>query len=588
MSKKKYVEAVSVALIALAAAVISGTGAGWGLPSAERISLLSCQEHAVDSFFDTMKRTRDNIYEHSEGGSPVGRLRDGSKPYMTPVLKSMGITSGGNIFFDGGERTLANFMRPYYLRSTHTDEQMTLVSLSSMKPGKLDLNPRMFAYGGAYIYGMGAVFGAAHLTGAIKLQRDIRYYFKNPGQMGKIFELGRRVNAAAVAVIIVLVYLIVKNSYSLRAAYLAASAVALYPGLVFQAHIMKPYVISLMFFLACVYFSLLMVTRAPKTKYFALAGAFGALSASSIVIYSTVLVAPFISYILTRKKDGYASEKNLAVAFLAAGLLFVVTNPYWILKFTDLVSEMKGSRGVYASGLSFSGISKILFENTPNIMTPAVFVMSALGILYAGLKREKADLVMLGVSLTSGAAFVYLLQGSPDTMHLSRFFLPAHVLAIMLAARFIDGIFAKKALFLALSAAFLVQPVNNDAVLMKKYAVECSPHSTRTLSAEWINVNIKQGAVIGLAAMPEPAFVPPFRFADYRIALIRNPLSEDMKKVEYIVTRGDGTSTIDPEVIKGEYGLIKRFESVKRSWIFKAHIPFSQLNPDIDIYRRSQ
>ena len=50
----------------------------------------------------------------------------------------------------------AQLVRRYRLYSDQPDEMITLMSLAQMHPGKLDFDPRLYQYGGLWIYPVGA------------------------------------------------------------------------------------------------------------------------------------------------------------------------------------------------------------------------------------------------------------------------------------------------------------------------------------------------------------------------------------------------------------------------------------------------
>ncbi len=214
-----------------------------------------------------MKESREEIYKLSHG-SPLGRLHD-SEP-VTPILKSMRLTGNENFYFNGNKKMLANFIRPYLLRSNHTDEQMTIAALGGMHPKSFDFNPHIFQYGGTYIYGIGAWLGLSHIIGFIKISPDLNFYFQYPEEMARIFVAGRLLNIIFSIFTMVIMFIIAKKIYSIRTAILSILFFAISPAMIFQAHIMKPYIMATTFAMLCVYYSLMIITTTPSIKNYVL------------------------------------------------------------------------------------------------------------------------------------------------------------------------------------------------------------------------------------------------------------------------------------------------------------------------------
>ncbi|PKM92532.1 MAG: hypothetical protein CVU80_02855, partial [Elusimicrobia bacterium HGW-Elusimicrobia-4] len=283
-----------------------------------------------ESFYLLMKQTRDDIYKLSEG-SPVGRLKDSSSS-LSPILKSMGIQEKENLFFNGDKKMLANFIRPYLLRSNHTDEQMTIASLGGMHLKSFDFNPRIFHYGGVYIYGMGAWLGLNHILGIVKLTPDLNFYFQNPQEMGKIFIAGRVINSIFCVLTAIIILIIAKKVYSIRAAFLSSLFFVVCPAIIFQTHIMKPYTIATFFAIGCLYYSVMMITT-PTVKNYILAGVFAGLTAGTTPVYAFIIIAPLTAHFIVSKK----LTKNLFFTFLAGVFIFFISNPYWLINYKDVL-----------------------------------------------------------------------------------------------------------------------------------------------------------------------------------------------------------------------------------------------------------
>jgi len=164
-----------------------------------------------------------------------------------------------------------------------------------MRPRNFDFNPRLFQYGGAYIYTMGAYFGSLHITGAIRLKNDIVYYLKNPDMMGRIFYFGRMLNIFLMLITIIFIFLASKELYDERAGLAACLIFAISPAVLFQVHLLKPYVFANMFTSICLYCSCRILKNPDKIKYVIFAGIAMGLVSGSMQVYSTMIIIPLLA-----------------------------------------------------------------------------------------------------------------------------------------------------------------------------------------------------------------------------------------------------------------------------------------------------
>ena len=88
----------------------------------------------------------------------------------------------------------AQIVRRYRLFTYQPDEMITLMSLGRMHPGRGDLDPRLYQYGGLWIYPVGAMLKAASLAGWVDLRggpEGIAYYLDHPGAFGRFYVVAR-------------------------------------------------------------------------------------------------------------------------------------------------------------------------------------------------------------------------------------------------------------------------------------------------------------------------------------------------------------------------------------------------------------
>ena len=85
----------------------------------------------------------------------------------------------------------AEIVRRFRLYSCQPDEMITFRSLSRMKPGSGDFDPRFYQYGGLWVYPVGALLKAGSLFGIVTLRGDLAYYLDHPEQFARFYIVAR-------------------------------------------------------------------------------------------------------------------------------------------------------------------------------------------------------------------------------------------------------------------------------------------------------------------------------------------------------------------------------------------------------------
>jgi len=552
-------------------------GIKWGIPSKERTELIFPKQFRNESFYLLMKQTRDDIYKLS-GGSPIGRLKDSSSS-LSPILQSTGVQENENLFFTGDKKMLANFIRPYLLRSNHTDEQMTIASLGGMHPKSFDFNPRIFQYGGVYIYGMGAWLGLSHVLGFAKISSDISFYFRQPEEMEKIFAAGRMLNSVFLIILGLTIFLIAKKIYSVNTALWSVLFFSVSPAFVFQSRIMKPYIMATSFSMLCLYYSVMIIKSQPEAKNYILSGIFTGLTAGTMPVYGIIIIAPLIAHFTISKKF----NKNLLYVFLTTALVFVITNPYWIIKFNDAYGEIKSTGKLYATGGLTAFLNFFLYQ-LPHISSVGLLMVCLLGLLFAMLNIKKSEILLLSVGVIPLLIFGWLLKNQSLSMHNTRFLLPWLSIMLILASRVIDVFSRKKyvgILVIILVLFIVVKTALNSLACVQNFVIDSSANSTRLTAGRWIRDNIPANSIIGTNYMPEPAHLPPFDFSRYKIEIIRN---YDIKKwPEYFIC----VNEVPKEILNGKnYTLTQSFKPVDKMLGIKFNIGYNHINSLVTIYKK--
>ncbi|MFH1368213.1 MAG: glycosyltransferase family 39 protein [Elusimicrobiota bacterium] len=577
----------ALSFIILVSIFINLAGSDWGIPGETRKDLVMPKELDNAAFYNFMVSARNDIYENS-GNSPLGRVKkDASGPAdLTPIMKTMGVKTRENPVFYRNRTALSNFIRPYLLRSCHTDEQMTIASLGGMRPEKLDFNPRIFQYGGAYIYSVGAWFACLKLAGILKLTTDLSFYFQNPVEMGKFFTAGRIMNSIFTSLSILMLFIICKRFFTETAGLIAALFFTLLPAVVIQQHIMKPYCMGTFFALSCLYFSILLSESGESMKYYVLSGACLGLTVASMPFYGLIAAAPLTVF----AAGGRFKVKNIALFTVSALSVFALTNPYWILDYKGLLSEVVSFTAVKGSGSGkFSDFIYYIFRQIPS-GAPAGIILSFLGgIALFSAKPGKKERIILISGVIPLLLSAWIWRSHNISIHNTRVLLPWLAILCIPSAVMFERLLSKNRVFavsLVLLAAVTFQLSAASAVCVRNLINDTYRDSSRVTAGKWINENLPYGSSIGVFYFPEPSHVPPFNFINYRLTVILNR-DTFSNGPEYIIQTGKSDAETNAFLEANKYALLRTFSRGAGIMGYSHDIGMSHINPGIRIFKRS-
>jgi hypothetical protein len=587
MTKQKY----ALGIILLISAFFNLSGINWGLPGLKRISLILPLELRNNDFYSVMKNTRDDIYKFSNGSS-LGRSQNTAQPNVTPIMMSMGMDKKENFELPKDMRSLANFIRPYILMSNHFDEQMTIASLARMNLKKLDFNPRLYQYGGTYIYSVGAWLFALKAAGVITLNSDLTFYFTHPERLANLLVAARLVNVIFIILTVIAVFLTanlkqedVENpeleNDNLNTGVVSCLLFAIAPAVVFEAHIIKPYCVSAFFAVCCLYYAIKITKEPNKSINYILSGVFCGFTIGSMPFYGLIITAPLTAIIL-EKRNLIKRFMILSIALFAA---FVVTNPYWILDYKGLLFELTAFSKGKASG-QMDLFFMYFFKQMPVGLTISFLIAYLGGVLLAIKTRQKSDIVLLTSSIIPVVVSAWMFKNPILTIVNSRFLLPWIAVMSIVAARFICSLAgsekSNKILYagILLFTLCLFQQGLYSTVIIRNYISDSSLNSTRLLAGEWIMKNIPEGSKIGISDLPNPSNLPPFDLNKYKLSVFFT--KDGIDSEEYFVS-----VNLKPEFLESSgFKIVKEFKPSRSLLGIKYDFGITPVNSEVYIYKK--
>jgi hypothetical protein len=492
----------------LLAAATFFTGITWGLPGRETDPIL----------FGNKKPWTGAQIMQLAGNWDQGDSR-GADIAMHPIP---GRRSSAIVLNDTDARR-AEIVRRYRLYSCQPDEMITFRSLSRMKPGRLDLDPRLYQYGGLWIYPIGGMLKIASLLHLVTLRTDLAFYLDHPDQFARFYIVARAYAAGWGLIGVLVVFAIGREWTGRLAGGIAAAAVfASLPVVINLAHEAKPHLPGTVLVLLTVYLAMRYVASGGL-KWWIMAG-ISAGAATGMVLTGYIAFAPLGVMVLLRK-DGWSNRIQIACSAGLIGILtFAITNPYLpynLLLHREVLHSNVGNYGTfYQPKLSWDN----LFFSARSIITglsPLPALVAALGMIYGGLSRKRPGAIALLLAAPVVLVimqFVLLAEGK--TAEYARFALLPDVAIAIYAVVAIDRLpIAPRERSLAMALLVGITLFFGGA-----YDLNCladnRPDSTRRLAAKAIDEDKLQHNLLVTWAEPAPYCMPAFDLFHWEIALL--------------------------------------------------------------------
>jgi hypothetical protein len=489
-------------------------GINWGLPSRRADVYLFGPDRVPWTGAEIMERAPADGTEANRGADvDVNPILDRTRP----------------IVLNETDRQRAEIVRRYRLFTYQPDEWNTMRSLAGMRPGEGKLDPRLYQYGGLWVYGVGAMLKAASTVGFVDLKGGaggLVYYLDHPEAFGRFYVMARLYSALWGVVGAWAVYRLATRVMPTGGAAVAAACYALMPVVVNQAHEAKPHLAGLALMLLAVLAACRYVETGGRRWWLAagaLCGAAFGMVVSSLVIF---VILPLMTLL---RRQSWAARVGITVgAGLSGGLVYALTNPYvpYNLLFNREVlrSNLGTSTAMYHVGGGANG-----FLNAVRLIAEGVSpILAALGVVgvVALLLRRRAGVAaphvwaLLAVpALIVVAQFVALGAGKPGEY--GRFaLLPDTVLCLAAVAGVSHWVSSSRARRVVLGVCVLATGFFG-ATYTARFLADARETTSRLALAERLRELPRFGwNIIEVTAEPAPYCLPPVNLFEQKIVLL--------------------------------------------------------------------
>lgn len=503
---------------------------GWGLPSRTRDATL----------FGGAAPWPAERYRAAQALAARATRPAGADTDLDPLAAGNGIS---DLTPDDAAR--AAILRRYRLYSRQPDEMITFMALQRMNPRAGDFDPRMYQYGGAYVYAVAGALVAADRLGLVQLRTDPGAYLDHPERFGRLYVVARVVSLVFGLVALAATGRLARLAGGRRAGWMAAVLVAGSPVFITAVIEAKPHLASAAVMMCAIVTAL--AWRAAPTWRRTLAlgllagGAFG-------LVLTGLFAAALVPALLLATRMDARRRLRLAVAVGVAGVTYAATNPFliWNAVFHPerLSSNLGNSTAMYVLGPIGTGIASVSWLLL--IGVGAVTLLGGLAGAGLALRRDaRAAAVAIAAPLVYVIVGVLILADKPAEF--ARFLLvPALALAAAAAAllaRRTRGrpVACGLCLVLALVAA---APWNYfRAVWFDAY----SAGESRAAAARLLERVMGPEDTLGVVQEPAPYSVPPIDFTRRGVRLLpaRKPVEFDPATLpEWLVLTADGAGSL--------------------------------------------
>lgn len=483
--------------------------ARWGLPSRENDDLLfggapawsAARFRAAEAL--AQRRARD-----AGADTDLNPIRDRSQA----------------IVLTADEAGRAEILRRYRLFSRQPDEMITFMALQRMNPRTLDLDPKLYQYGGAYLYLVGAVESVAALLGYTRITSDVGVYLEHPELFGRFYFVSRLMTLAFGALALLAVYRLARRIGGRPGGWIAMLVTAATPVFITTALEAKPHLPSVCMVLWATEFAWRFATSTCRRDALRMGLAAGAAAGAVLTGFAAALLWPALALV----RRGRGGGGDLAWSALLAMMLYACTNPFLIVSAISgkaaATSNLSNSIAMYVEQMSRAAegalrVAELLVEAGGW----AVFIALIAAVMLS--RRGWRHSLLLGVApLGMLSLCVFLAAGKPAEF--ARFLL-LPTITLMIALGGCLGLMAapRRGRIALLAAGTLACVATSGGwAYVVSFARDAAGRSESRRQAGEAICNSRRADSVAVVQEPAPYATPPLDFTMMRLVLL--PLRE--------------------------------------------------------------
>ena len=437
--------------------------------------------------------------------------------------------------------------------SYQPDEFTTFAALAQMKPGRGDLDPRMYKYGGLWVYPVGGLLKIASSAGWVRVTPDPAFYLDHPESFGRFYVVARVYSALWGMMGAVAIFLLVRRiSANTVAALIAGLCFVSMPVVVTAAHEAKPHLAGAALTLMAVLAGGSFVVSGRKTWGLLTALLCGAAIGMVPSAIPAMLILPVM--MLMRSGSRVRLVRDLAGYLLIVGLIYCVTNPYVAI---NLVRDRAVLRSNFSNSSDFYHASLGGLPNAALLVGlgtgAALGVVGMAGAIALGVRaartggttpqeqaRRAAGLLLVAATIPTGIVFAVYAARQPADY--GRFALPFNLFLLVEAIVAIASFVRPKAVRCVCFALLLFATAYPGVAYLRGFIRDSREQTTRMIAAEKIRQSESDGAVLATREEPAPWSLPPVDLFRWKVVATPRDLPADQPFPGARITIGPTTT----------------------------------------------
>lgn len=448
------------------------------------------------------------------------------------------------ILLNGTDAQRATIIRRYRLFTYQPDEMITLRALAGMRPAEGRLDPRLYQYGGLWIYPVGALLKAASMTGAIALTSDLAWYLDHPEAFGRLYLVARVYTVLWGLVGVALVFWLARRLAGgrLAPAVIAAACFICMPVVVNMVHEAKPHLPGAVLQFMAVAGAVRYAETGRRRWWVATAGACGAAFGMVLSAWPIFIILPLMTLL---RPHTWIERLVLTAGGIALGVVcYLFTNPYILINLfinqAVLRSNFGNSLAMYEIGRwgeGFVNAALLMAEGT----SPFITVVGVAALVALLLRRCRTGARPVSetqrdepVVLSSPSAAAWLLAAPAILIFVQFTALAAGkpgeygrfavypdialgIAAVTAVHAMLRSARSRVVIFVLLVASSVLFGWN----YLARFRSDASGHSSRLAYAQVLEHLAAQGAeTLGMGAEPAPYNLPPVDLFRWRLLLL--------------------------------------------------------------------
>lgn len=430
------------------------------------------------------------------------------------------------------DRSRAEIVRRYRLYSHHPDEMVTFMALAAMSPSQGDFDPRVYQYGGLWIYPVGLLLRLASAVGAIRLTPDPAYYLDHPEAFRRFYIVARAWVAAwaLAAAWAVRAIALVLCGGDRPAATRAGLCAVLMPVMITAAHEAKPHLPGAALMLMSIWAAMRYLVSADARWRIACSILAGAAVATVLSAWPAAVLACVLPFLVRQPRRRRLQDAVLSASLVVA--VYAAANPYVIVHLLGdrriLLANLGNTREMFAGGLglaSTGNAARLILQATS---PPAALLAAAAAAAWPWLRTRGSTRLGTGTGLVATCVlpaalvlFQFVWFAGDQQGEYARFALPVAGLVAVAACRLICALIASPRVRVGILNLLVALTAIGGLICLRGFLVDASDSNSRNRMAETLR-SLQNGGARTLAVLAEPApyAVPPVDLFAWEILLL--------------------------------------------------------------------